>query len=157
PFGSQVPVSAVARLYDDYIHLVVRADSPVQELAQLRGLRVSVGPPGSGTALIADRILDASGLDPQHDIVRKGLSINDSITALAERTIDAFFWSGGLPTSGVSELASSTALRLIDLGEAAPKLRQERGASYPRGASYRTGTIPARTYPGIDSSVSTVA
>jgi TRAP transporter TAXI family solute receptor len=154
PFGTAVPVSAVARLYDDYIHLVVRVDSPVHGLAQLQGLRVSVGPPGSGTALIADRILGASGLDPQHDIVRKGLSINDSVTALAARSIDAFFWSGGLPTTGVSELASSTSLRLVDLGEAAGKLRQLGGL---RGASYRTGTIPSRTYPGVEAPVSTVA
>src|SRR5947207_3644514 len=138
PFSSAVPVTAVARLYDDYIHLVVRADSPVHGLAQLRGLRVSVGPPGSGTVLIADRVLAASGLDPQRDIVRAGLSINDSVPALAGRGIDAFFWSGGLPTSGVSELASSTPLRLVDLAEAAVTLRQRRGASYP---SYRTGTI----------------
>jgi TRAP transporter TAXI family solute receptor len=150
-YSAGVGLRAVARLYDDYIHLVTPADSAVRGVTDLRGLRVSVGPPGSGTALIADRILTATGLDPQRDIVRSGLSINDSVTALRDHQIDAFFWSGGLPTSGVTELATGTALHLVDLAQAAAALR----ARY--GSSYRTGTIPAGTYPGVDSPVTTVA
>jgi TRAP transporter TAXI family solute receptor len=145
------PMRAVARLYDDYMHLVVPAGSPVHAVADLRGLRVSVGPSGSGTALIADLILAAAQLDPARDVARQALSIDDSVLALEQRRIDAFFWSGGLPTSGVSELAAALPIRLVDLADPAAALRER------PGAPYRTGTIPGATYPGVKKSVTTVA
>jgi TRAP transporter TAXI family solute receptor len=151
PFDAPVPVRAVARLYDDYIHVVVRADAPIHVLADLRGHRVSVGPDASGTALIADRILSTNGIDPHRDIQPAPLSLADSVTALEAGRIDAFFWSGGLYTAGVTELAGRFPIRLIPLTDAATKLR----SAY--GSAYRVGTIPAGTYPGVDSPVLTVA
>jgi TRAP transporter TAXI family solute receptor len=144
---------AVARLYDDYIHLVVPADGPIGQLADLRGRRVSLGPSSSGTSLIAGRILAAMKrpIDPTRDLVRADLSINDSVTALQHGAIDAFFWSGGLPTDGVTELAKSRTLRLISLAEATAPLRQQ------FGPSYRVGTIPADTYPHVDKPTVTLA
>jgi TRAP transporter TAXI family solute receptor len=151
PFGEPVPLRAVARLYDDYIHLVVPAPSAVHSLGDLRGLRVSMGPEGSGTAVIADRLFGVAGLDPHRDIDRRVLGINDSVAALQAGTIDAFFWSGGLFTGGITELGNSMAVRLVSLGEAATALRTR------YGGVYRTGTIPAGTYRGVDSTVTTVA
>src|SRR5690349_13673416 len=75
PFPAAVPVRAVARLYDDFLHLVTPAESRVHAVADLRGLRVSVGSNGSGTALIADRIITSSGLRPDRDITRAALSL----------------------------------------------------------------------------------
>jgi uncharacterized protein len=149
--GAAGPVRAVARLYDDYIHVVVRADTPIRVLGDLRGHRVSVGPDGSGTALIADRILGTNGIDPHQDIVRAPLSLADSVTALEAGRVDAFFWSGGLYTAGVTELARRVPVRLVPLTDAATKLR----TTY--GSAYRLGTIPAGTYPGVDAPVLTVA
>ncbi|GAA5201556.1 TAXI family TRAP transporter solute-binding subunit [Rugosimonospora acidiphila] len=149
-FHQPVPLRAVARVYDDYIHLVVPAESPIHDVAGLRGQRVSVGPDGSGTVLIAERILSATGIDPVREIARRSLSINDSVTAMEEHRIDAFFWSGGLKTEGITELARHMPIRLVSLADASERLRQ----SY--GASYRLGTIPAGTYPGVDT-VATVA
>jgi TRAP transporter TAXI family solute receptor len=151
PFGGPVPVRAVARLYDDYIHVVVRADTPIHALADLRGHHVSVGPDGSGTALIADRILSTNGIDPHRDIDRAPLSLAGSVAALEADRIDAFFWSGGLYTAGVTELAGRVPIRLVPLTDAATKLR----AAY--GPAYRVGTIPAGTYPGVGAPVLTVA
>jgi hypothetical protein len=149
-FRQRVPLRAVARIYDDYIHLVVPAGSPIHDTTGLRGRRVSVGPDGSGTGLIAQRILTANGIDPDRDIARRSLSINDSVTAMEEHRIDAFFWSGGLKTEGITELARHMPIRLVSLAGESAQLRQD------YGPSYRLGTIPADTYPGVDT-VTTVA
>ncbi|NUR58186.1 MAG: TAXI family TRAP transporter solute-binding subunit [Catenulispora sp.] len=150
PFDKPIPVRAVARLYDDYIHLVVPADSPVQNVSQLRGLRVSIGGAGSGTQLIAQRILTADGVDWEHALQAVPMGLADSVAALKDHRIDAFFWSGGLPTSGVDDLARTTPFRLLDLAEEATKLR------YRFGTSYRTGTIPTGTYADV-AKVTTIA
>ena len=151
PFPGEVPVRAVARLYDDYLHLVTPAESPVHAITDLRGLRVSVGSDGSGTALIADRILDGAGLRPEHDIVRAELSLTEAIAAMHEHRIDAFFWSGGLPTPGMTALANTTAIRLVDLAAAADTLRAA------CGSVYRTKNIPAGTYHGMTAAITTIA
>jgi TRAP transporter TAXI family solute receptor len=150
PFTKAIPVRAVARLYDDYIHLVVPADSPVHSVNQLRGLRVSTGGAGSGTQLIAQRILTADGIDWEHELRAVPMGLADSVAALKDHRIDAFFWSGGLPTSGVDGLAKTTPFRLLDLADEANKLRDR------FGTSYRTGTIPSGTYEGV-AKVTTIA
>jgi len=151
PFPGEVPIRAVARLYDDYLHLVTPAESPVHAITDLRGLRVSVGSDGSGTALIADRILGGAGLRPEQDIIRAELSLTEAIEALHEHRIDAFFWSGGLPTPGLTALADTTAIRLVDLAAAADTLR----TAY--GSVYRTKNIPAGTYRGMTAAITTIA
>jgi TRAP transporter TAXI family solute receptor len=151
PFARPVPIRALARLYDDYVHLVVPADSPAHTLADLRRRRVSIGPDGSGTAIIARRLLGVDRLDPRTDLTASTLSIDDSVTALEEHRIDAFFWSGGLPTSGVVGLSTTMRIRLIGLRTEAAQLR----AGY--GSAYQVGTIPRGTYPGVPTEVTTVA
>lgn len=151
PFPRPVPVRAVARLYDDYLHLVTPAESPVYAIGDLRGLRVSVGSNGSGTALVAERILSAAGLRPGRDVIRAEMSLTEAAEALHEHRIDAFFWSGGLPTPGMTDLAASTSIRLVDLAEAADKLR----SAY--GSVYRTKPVPAGTYRGMTAAITTIA
>ncbi len=141
-FPRGVPLRAVARLYDDYIHLVVPAESAVRSLADLRGLRVSVGPDGSGTALIADRILGVAGFDPHRDIDRRVLSINDSVAALQSGGVDAFFWSGGLFTAGITELGNAMAIRLVSL------VRLGHRAAQPLRQRVPAGHHPDRHVPG---------
>ncbi|NUR60407.1 MAG: TAXI family TRAP transporter solute-binding subunit [Catenulispora sp.] len=139
---------AVARLYDDYIHLVVKASAPIHSLADLRGRRVAVGGPTSGTALVARRILAAAGQSGQSTESELGLS--EAMDALERGDVDAVFWSGGLPTERVAADAKNAPLRLIPLGDAVPDLR----SMY--GSVYRPGRIPAETYTGVDA-VDTVA
>jgi TRAP transporter TAXI family solute receptor len=142
------PLRAVARLYDDYIHLVVRQDGPINSLTDLKKRRVSLGPPGSGTSLIASRILNAIPIDPSRDLVRRELSIDESVPALERGEIDAFFWSGGLPTPGVTDLAEILPIRLVEIDQkSANKLRER------YGPSYRIGTIPADTYKDVSATI----
>lgn len=148
PPGDPRAPRALARIYDDVVHVVVRADAPYQRLADLRGARVAVGAQDSGVAPIAQRLLQVVGLDPARDLRSVGLGINESVAAMQAGSIDAFFWSGGLPTVGVSSLAAVLPVRLLDLGDVLPAMR----AAYP---VYSAGTVPAATY-GIPAPVTTM-
>ncbi|MBL7501207.1 TAXI family TRAP transporter solute-binding subunit [Frankia sp. CNm7] len=139
PFTAPVPIRALARIYDDYLHLVVRADAPIKEITDLVGKRVSMGSDGSGTGLIAERMLGVAGVDPA-TLAVSHLGINESVDALLAGQIDAFFWSGGLPTEGITELTDEAAVRLVPLGQLATGLR----ATWD--PAYRMGTIPGDTY-----------
>ena len=148
-FSAPVPIRAIARLYDDVIHLVARADSAIRSVNDLPGHRISLGPTGSGTELIARRMLQVAAVTlPGADVVPLG--INESVDALATGRIDAFFWSGGLPTVGVTELSRQLPIRLVDLGDLSPGMRSAYGLSYRRAA------VPAGTY-GIPDEISTIA
>ncbi|MEV1291634.1 TAXI family TRAP transporter solute-binding subunit [Pseudonocardia sp. NPDC049635] len=130
---------ALARLYDDVTHVVVRRDSGLARLSDLRGRRVSIGPDGSGYQPIALRLLRAAGLDPSVLADPVELGLPDAVTALREDRIDAFFWSGGVPTDGIRELAARTPIRLLELGDALDRTREE----FP---VYSLATVPANTY-----------
>lgn len=137
------PLTALARVYDDYMHVVVEDGSRIDTLNDLRGATVSIGPDGSGTALIAERLLDLAGV-ALADLDVTPLGIDESIGALQDGNIDAFFWSGGLPTTGVAELALSLPVRLLPLERYAAEM------SVNHGAAYRKATIPEGTYVGVE-------
>jgi TRAP transporter TAXI family solute receptor len=114
----------LAQLYDDYLQVVVRDSSDIGTMADLAGRRVSVGPRGSGTELVATRVLAVSDLDGSNQPLRQHLDIRAAARALADGRIDAFFWSGRLPTAAIAALHSRISIRLLDLGEAASRLRR---------------------------------
>ncbi|HEX4250548.1 MAG TPA: TAXI family TRAP transporter solute-binding subunit [Pseudonocardia sp.] len=139
---------ALGRIYDDALQVVVPADSPVTQLPELRGRRVSIGAADSQVIVVARRLLSAAGLSPDHDLSASLLGIDESVEALRTGTIDAFFWSGGLPTGGLAALATARPIRLLDLLPVVPAIR----AKYP---VYDVGTVPAATY-GISGPVTTL-
>jgi TRAP transporter TAXI family solute receptor len=141
-------VLAVARVYDDLLHLVTVAGGPVRTLADLRGRRVSVGAEGSGTEVTATRLLTVARLGGDR-VVQEHLGLDDSVAALRAGRIDAFFFSGGLPVRGVDQLAAGTAIRVVDLGDWTEPLRRRYGEVYV------TRDIPRSVY-GLEP-VSTVA
>ncbi|MGC1214749.1 MAG: TAXI family TRAP transporter solute-binding subunit [Micromonospora sp.] len=141
-------VLAVARVYDDLLHLVTTAGGPVRTVADLRGRRVSVGAEGSGTEVTARRLLDVAHLGDAQ-VREEHLGLDDSVAALRAGRIDAFFFSGGLPVRGVEELVGATAVRIVDLGEWTEPLRRAHGDVYV------TRDIPRSVY-GVEP-VSTVA
>lgn len=146
PFGHPVQIRALTRIHDDYVHLVTAAGSPVRELADLRGRRVAVGSAGSGTALVASRLLSGAGLRV-HSVP---LDVVAAATALREGRVDAMFWSGGLPTAAMSDLARAMPIRLVPLGGSVAALRAR------FGPAYRAATVPAGTY-GLRDPVPTLA
>lgn len=141
---------ALARIYDDVLHLVVPASSPITTVPGLRGARVSVGAPDSGVSLVARRVLDAVGL-ADGDIRGEQLGLDDSVAAMTQGRIDAFFWSGGVPTPAVGELAAALPIRLVDLDEDGV-LAEVRH----RHPVYTAGTVPAQSYAGLTVPITTM-
>ncbi|MBA0051931.1 TAXI family TRAP transporter solute-binding subunit [Streptomyces sp. AJS327] len=146
---------ACARLYDDYIQLIVPADSRVRRAGDLKGLRVAAGEERSGVNLVAGRLLEAAGLDPEHDLTMVRAGIDRMPKLLAERKLDAFFWSGGLPTTAVQRLAERTDIRLVQLGDLVPRLHRQQ----PETRYYRSAVMPPDAYPGVQNgeAIKTVA
>jgi hypothetical protein len=144
------------RLYDDYIQLVVPRDSEVRKVSDLRGKRVGVGQRGSGVRLVADRLLTAAGLDPAKDVTPVSAGIDTMPRQLEDDRLDAFFWSGGLPTSAVQELSNRFAIRLVPLEATLVKELQAAGGS---ARYYRSAMMPADAYRDAqqDQAVPTVA
>ncbi|WP_128374943.1 TAXI family TRAP transporter solute-binding subunit [Streptomyces cavernae] len=145
-----------ARLYDDYVQLVVPRASSVHSVADLEGKKVAIGQPGSGVRLISERILVASGLDPNKDIKAVSSSIATMSEQLRRGEIAAFFWSGGLPTGAVASLAETFDIRLVPLGgDLVEKLHKQGGVS----VYYRAADIPADAYKEVQEgqAVQTVA
>lgn len=137
---------ALARVYDNYVHVVVPTNSPVARLADLKGKEVSVGPAASGTLPVAQKLLDAAGIQ----IKPKFLSLRQATKQLEERQIEALIWSGGLPTEPIRKLQSSIGFRLVNLAA-------EAQAVASRGVGpYVPSSIPPSVY-SLTSSVSTLA
>ncbi|MET9594078.1 TAXI family TRAP transporter solute-binding subunit [Streptomyces sp. NPDC006516] len=131
------------RLYDDYVQLVVPRDSDVRRTADLRGKRVGVGQKGSGVLLVADRLMKAAGLDPAADIAPVHAGIDTMPKRLADGRLDAFFWSGGLPTAAVQDLSEKFAIRLVPLEDPVISKLQAAGGST---RYYRSAVMPADAY-----------
>jgi uncharacterized protein len=144
-----VPAQAIAVLYQSFLHVVANGDSGITSVADMAGKNISVGAAGSSTAVAAGRVLEAAGLDPVSDVTRQELSVADSVSALEDGSIDAFFWIGGLPTAAMSDLTSSAdvAVTFIDISEYLPALVE----SY--GPVYSAYTLPQATYAGLTADV----
>ena len=140
-------------LYTNYTHIVVRQGSGINRVADLKGHTVSVGAPGSGTELIADRVLAAAGLDPRKDITRHSLPVSESAGAIKDGKVDAFFWSGGLPTASIQDLAATPGLSiaLLPSDDLVPRLQADFGKDL-----YSVAVIPAGSYRGLDKDLGTV-
>jgi TRAP transporter TAXI family solute receptor len=151
--GAIGSVRTLAPLYTNYTHVVVRQGSGIRTIADLKGRAVSVGAPGSGTELLADRVLAAAGLDPRVDISRFSLSVTESASSIKDGKLDAFFWSGGLPTAAVQDLAATPgfAMALLPSDALLPMLQRDYGAGL-----YALAAIPAGTYRGIDADLGTI-
>jgi TRAP transporter TAXI family solute receptor len=151
--GAVGTVRTLAVLYTNYLHVVARAGLGIKTVADLKGRVVSVGSPGSGTELLADRALAAAGIDPRTGITRHALSVAESAGALKDSKVDAFFWSGGLPTASIQDLAATPGMSIAMIGQVdlLPALQREYGAEL-----YRLATIPPGTYRGIDTETHTI-
>jgi TRAP transporter TAXI family solute receptor len=132
-------LAALARVYDDQLHLVIRADSPISTVKGLAGRRVSTGAPGSGTFITAERLLRLAGLYPS-GIRESRLGLDASAAALRAGEIDAFFFSGGLPVAAIAQLANDSPIRLVDLGGWVTQMRRAYADVYDERA------VPASIY-----------
>jgi TRAP transporter TAXI family solute receptor len=149
-FKEQVPAQALARLYTNYTQVVATAGKGIERIEDLKGKRVSVGAPNSGTEVIALRVLEAAGLDPQTDLRRQQLGVAESVQAVKDGSLDAFFWSGGLPTGAVTDLATSRKIALLPTDEYVQPLRSRYGEVYSKA------TIEGGVYKGVGQGVAVI-
>ncbi|MFJ4225471.1 TAXI family TRAP transporter solute-binding subunit [Microbacterium sp. NPDC089695] len=149
-FSDALPVEAVARLYDEYLHVVVREDSDIDELADLAGRTVSLGAENSGVNVIASRVLAAADVDVT-SIADPQLDLAASIQALEDSAIDGFFWVGGIPTPGIADLALTTPVRLLPIEQGWVGDVNERFSH-----AYRPADLPVGLY-GLEQSEPTLA
>ncbi|PEG43145.1 C4-dicarboxylate ABC transporter substrate-binding protein [Mycolicibacterium agri] len=140
-FDEPQPIAALTRLYPNYTQVVARNDAGINSIADMRGKRVSTGAPNSGTEVIANRMLTAAGLDPANDIQGQRTELGKTVEGMKDGSIDAMFWSGGLPTSGITDLFTSQRgnVKLIDVTDTLDKLKEI-------NPIYEEGVIPAATY-----------
>lgn len=140
-FDGAQPVKALARLYDNYTHVIVRKASGITSIETMKGKRISTGSPKSGTEVIAQRLLKSAGLDPAKDIKAQRLGLEQTVSGMKDGTVDGFFWSGGLPTAAVKDVTTSMKndLRFIALNQYLPKMKEY-------SELYAEGTLPASAY-----------
>ena len=145
--GTKVPLRTLMILYPNRMHVVTIEGTGISKMADLKGKRVSTGSPGSATEVMAFRVIEASGLDKDRDITRERLGVAESVNAIKDRKLDAFFWVGGLPTAAVTDLANTPGIkiRLIDHGDAVDKMNKKYGQLYVHD------TIEKATYKGMDA------
>ena len=137
------------------MHVATVESTGIKTMKDLKGKRISTGAPGSATEVMAFRLLEAAGLDKDKDVKRERLSVAESVNAVKDRKIDAFFWVGGLPTAAVTDLANSPGMKIVMVDTAAevPAMNKKYGNLY-----FPT-VIPKATYTGMakDNKVAAVA
>jgi TRAP transporter TAXI family solute receptor len=145
--GNKVPLRTLMILYPNRMHVVSTEGRGINKLADLKGKHVSTGSPGSATEVMAFRILEAAGIDKDKDVKRERLGVAESVNAIKDNKIDAFFWVGGLPTAAVTDLANTpgTKLKMIDHAEVVAKMNQKYGQLYVED------TIPKAMYRGMET------
>ncbi|MSP52499.1 MAG: TAXI family TRAP transporter solute-binding subunit [Alphaproteobacteria bacterium] len=152
--GAPIPVRTLMVLYPNRMHVATIEGTGIATLKDLKGKRVSTGSPGSATEVMAFRVIEAAGLDKDKDMTRERLGVAESVGALKDKKLDAFFWVGGLPTSAVTDLANTPGMkiRMIDTADAVPAMNQKYGDLYVKDV------IPASVYAGMgkDNAVATV-
>ena len=144
--GGAVPVRTLMIAYPNRMHIVTVDGTGINKIADLKGKRVSTGAANSATEVMAQRVLEAAGLDQEKDIRRERLDPGKSTDAIKDRKLDAYFWVGGIPTAAVTDLGATpgTKLKLVDHAEVVENMNKKYGPLYVRD------TIPAKSYPGQD-------
>src|SRR4026209_408651 len=145
--GKKVPVRTLMVLYPNHMHVVTVEGTGINKVEDLKGKRVSTGSPGSATEVMGFRLIEAAKLDKDKDMRRERLGVAESVNALKDRKIDAFFWVGGLPTAAVTDLANSPGvkIKMIDIAQLVPVMAKKHGNIYIKDV------IPQRTYKGMEA------
>jgi uncharacterized protein len=147
--GAIKELRAIASLFPEDLQLVVRADSPIRTLADLKGKRISLGQPGSGTLADGRVVLAAAGLTEQ-DVGAEYLRSGVATARVKDGTLDGFFLIGGVPVPAIAELASAIPVRLVPIDDDVFARMKE------SSSAYRRSLIPGGTYPGVDAETPTI-
>jgi TRAP transporter TAXI family solute receptor len=149
-FDGAQDVSTLGRLYDNYTQVVVRSDAGIDSVEDFAGKRISTGSPQSGTEVIANRMIEESGLQVS-DVKAQRLDLTQTVDGMKDGSIDGLVWSGGLPTPAITDLFTSMGdkLEFIDVTPLLEPMQEVNEV-------YEENTIPADTY-GLDEDVPTIS
>ncbi len=141
----KIPVRALMMLYTNLMQAVTVDGTGINTINDLKGKRVSTGSPGSATEVFAFRVLEAAGLDPRKDIKSERLGASESVNAIKDKKIDAFFFVAGLPTAAITDLASTPGVKIkfLDSSHLLPAMVKKSGNIYV------ADVIPKATYAGM--------
>jgi TRAP transporter TAXI family solute receptor len=149
-FEEPLPLRALGTLYSNFTHVVALKNSGIRRIEDLKGKTVSIGAPNSGTEVIGLRLMEVAGLDPDEDVTRRAMGVGESSAALREGSIDAFVWSGGLPTGAITDLATTEEIVLLPLDGYLEELNRRYGEAYTEA------DVEEGEYPGV-APVKTIA
>jgi TRAP transporter TAXI family solute receptor len=152
-FSTKQPVQTLAALYRNKVHVVARTEAGIGSIADMKGKHISTGVPGSGIEVIALRLLEAAGLDKDTDVTRETIDPANSVAALKDGKIDAFFFVGGTPAALVADVAATPGLsvNLVPVADLLPALT----AKY--GDVYGADTIKGDTYAQMTADVAIIS
>jgi len=144
--GKPVPIRTLMIMYPNRMHVVTIEGTGVNTMKDLKGKRVSTGSGGSATEVMAFRVIEAAGLDKDRDMKRERLGVAESVNAIKDRKIDAFFWVGGLPTAAITDLANTPGvkLKLVDHADLVAAMNKKYGNLYVQDV------IPKDVYRGME-------
>lgn len=145
PWAPKPPLKnlrVIANLYPEHLHAVVRRDSRLSSIAQMRGKRINLGEQNSGTLSVARWVLRAHNVPPS-TLTASFLTLNRASSLLVEGKLDGFFMIGGTPLTAVTDIAESLPIAILPVGEAiaAQLIQQHR--------FFARSVIPDGTYPGV--------
>jgi hypothetical protein len=143
-------MQAVAVLYPEIIQVVVAADNPAKSFADLKGMKMGVGAPGSGTEANFRQLLDVYGMQKE-DVKANYLSFSESAEQFKDKHIEAFIVTAGIPNSAIMDISTQNQIRLLNI---APDMVDKLAARYPFLSAAK---VPANTYKGLAEEVNTVA
>lgn len=142
-FPAKMPVKVLFALYPNLVHALTLQNSGITQLSELKGKRVSLGAPGSGTAVTSAALLKSMGIDPAKDIRAVYLNYSETTNALANGQVDAGFIVGGQGVGAVTQVALTQKIRILPVSE------KEREKFITENPAYSSYTIPGNVYNGV--------
>jgi uncharacterized protein len=140
----------LGNIYGEVMQVVAHGDSGIESIEDMEGATVAIGPPGSGTEVIARQMLEAAGLDPDGDIDARQESFGDAADGLRDGQIDAVFAILALPAGSIEDVATGTDLTFVSIDDDLVQTLLDADETLSEL------TVEADTYPGQDEEVTWV-
>ncbi|OXM60399.1 TAXI family TRAP transporter solute-binding subunit [Amycolatopsis vastitatis] len=153
--GKPQKIQALSRIYPNSTQVLVRTDSGIDSVADMKGKRISTGSPKSGTEVIANRLLQAAGLKPESDVQAQRLDLAKTADGMKAGTLDGLVWSGGLPTAQITDITTALKdkVKFLDITPLLPKLKAVNPvydqAVIPKAAYAQPSDVPTIVVPNL--------
>lgn len=145
--GAYPGLRAVFSVHPEPMHVMVRVDSGINSVADMKGKKVNIANPGSGTRVLAGVLMEAAGVTPEDFALAAELKSSEQSAALCDGKIDATIWAAGLPNGSSMEATSTCAVKILDLTTSGTD------KVLASNSAYAAATIPGGMYPGNDNDI----